>query len=176
MISWKSKFRERLFWRRNKNNSRIKTSNASYIFFNFLTTRPVSNREIKKIKTISTLGQFFGTRQNLNRDFCSVSENDSTILSPVSFWMEVFTFQTLKQKSFHKENLLEKEHIFYQNFRDKNWFWNKFSQRFRMRIKNFKTCHVLNLKTSNAWNFEGKTYSWNQLFEGNFASQKAFFA
>ena len=150
-----------------KNYSRIKTSNASYIFFNFLTTRPVSNREIKKTKTISTLCHFFGTRQNLNRDFCSVSENDSTILSPVIFWMEVFTFQTLKQKSFHKENLLEKEQIFYQNFRDKTWFWNKLSQRFRMRIKNFETCQVLKSKTATHGNLKGKYFQeiivWGKL-------------
>ena len=57
---------------------------------------------------------------------------------------------------------MEKEHIFYQNFRDKIRIWKKLSQRFRMRIKNFKTFQVLKLKTSNAWKFEGKVYSWNQ--------------
>ena len=175
LISWKSIFRERLFWRRNKNNSRIKTSNASYISFQFPDNCPVSNREIKKkLKTSPTSGQFFGTRQKLNRDFYSVSEYDTTILSPVSFWMEVFTFQTLKQNSFHKENLFEKEHIFYQNFRDKIWYWNKLSQRFRKRIKNFETCHVLKLKTSNAWKFEGKTFSWNQCLRENLLLKKHF--
>ena len=76
--------------------------------------------------------------------------------------MEVFLFRILKQNSFHKENLLENEHIFYQNLRDKIRFWKKLSQSFRMRIKNFKTCQFLKLKNSNAWKFEGKIYSWNQ--------------
>ena len=122
VISWKSIFRERLFWRRNENNSRIKTSKASYIFFSISWQRVLSQIEKlkKKSKTSPTSGQFFGTRQKLNRGFYRVSENDTTISSPVSFWMEVLTFPTLKQKSFHKENLLEKEHIFYQNFREKS--------------------------------------------------------
>ena len=119
------------------------------------------------MKTSPTSGQFFGTRQNFNRDSYSVSENDTTILSPVSFWMEVFTFQTLKQNSFHKEYLLEKEQIFYQNFRDKTWFWNKLSQRFRMRIKNFETCQVLKSKTATHGNLKGKYFQeiivWGKL-------------
>ena len=90
-------------------------------------------------------------------------EYDTTILSPVSFWVEVFTSHTLKQNCFHKENLFEKEHIFYQNFQDKTRFWNKLSQqRFRMRFKNFKTCQFSKLKSSKAWKFEGKIFSENQ--------------
>ena len=144
-------------------------------FFNFLTTRPVSNREIKKkLKTSPTACQFFGTRQNFNRGFYSVSENDTTILSPVSLWMEVFTFQTLKQNSFHKENSLEKEQIFYQNFRDKTWFLNKLSQRFRKRIKNFETCQVLKLKTANAWEFEGEIFSRNHCLRETLLLKKHF--
>ena len=102
------------------------------------------------------------TRQNLNRDFNSASQYDTTILLSVTFWVENFMFQTLKRNSFHKGNLMEEEHISYQNFRDKIRFWKKLSQRFRMRIKNFKTFQVLKLKTSNEWKFEGKKYSWNQ--------------
>ena len=81
---------------------------------------------------------------------------------PSLFELKNFLFQTLKRNSLYKGNLLEKEHIFYQNFRDKIRFWKKLSQRFRMRINNFKTFQVLNLKTSNEWKFEGKLYLWNQ--------------
>ena len=152
-----NQYSEKDFLEKKEDNCRIKVSNASYISFQFPDNCPVSNREIKKkLKTSPTSGQFFGTRQKLNRDFYSVSEYDTTFSLPVCFWMENFTFPTLKQNSFHKESLLEKEHIFYQNFRDKTWFWNKLSQRFRMRIKNFRTCQVLKLKTSNAWEFEVK--------------------
>ena len=48
VISWKSIFRERLFWRRNENNSRIKTSKASYIFFSISWQRVLS--QIEKLK------------------------------------------------------------------------------------------------------------------------------
>ena len=126
------------------------------------------------MKTSPTSGQFFEIRQNLNRDFYSVSEYDTTFSSPVSFSMEVFTFQTLEQNSFHKESLLEKEHIFFQNFREKLWFWNKLSKCFRMRIKTFKTCQFLKLKNSNAWDFEGKTFSWNHCLRETLLLKKHF--
>ena len=144
-------------------------------FFNFLTTRRVSNREIKEnLKTSPTAGKFFGTRQNFNRDFYSVSENDTTILSPVSFWMENFSFQTLKQNSFHQENLLENEQSLNQNFRDKIRFWNKLPQRSRIRINNFKMCQVLKLKSSEARKIEGKTFPWNQCLRENLLLKKHF--
>ena len=113
------------------------------------------------MKTSPTAGQFFGTRQNFSRDFYSVSEYDTTILLPVSFWMENFSFQTLKQNSFHQENLLENEQSLNQNFRDKIRFWNKLPQRSRIRINIFKTCQVLKLKSSEARKIEGKTFPWN---------------
>ena len=152
-----NQYSEKDFLEKKEDNCRIKVSNAIDILFQFPDNGfYLKSRNYKQLKTSPTSGQFYETRQNLNRDFYSVSEYDTTFSLPVCFWMENFTFPTLKQNSFHKENLLEKEHIFYQNFRDKTWFWNKLSQRFRMRIKNFRTCQVLKLKTSNAWEFEGK--------------------
>ena len=173
VIFRKSVFRERLFWRRKKTIVESKFLMPLTFHFNFLTTRFISNRW-KHLKTSPTSGQFFETRQNLNRDFYSVSEYDTIFPSPVCFWMEILTFPTLKQNKFHKESLLEKEHFFYQNFRDKTWFWNKLSQRFRMRIKNFKTCQVLKLKTSNAWDFEGKLFSWNHCLRETLLLKKHF--
>ena len=76
--------------------------------------------------------------------------------------MENLSFQTLKQNSFHQENLLEKEQSFNQNFQDKIRFWNKLPQRSRIRNIVFKTCQVLKLKSSEARKIEGKTFSWNQ--------------
>ena len=129
-----------------------------------------------KTSRVQLQANFFETRQNLNRDFYSVSEYDTTILSPVSFWMENFSFQTLKQNSFHQENLLENEQSFKQNFRDKIRFWNKPPQRSGIRINIFETCQVLKLKSSEARKNWRKNISMKSMVEGNFAPQKSFFA
>ena len=111
VFSCKSWFSKMLlgFFGEGKRNSRIETSNAGDILFQFLDNAScLKPRNSKQLKTSPTSGQFFEARQNSNRNFCIVSDLDTTNLSPVSFWMENFTFQTLKQNSFQEENLLEK--------------------------------------------------------------------
>ena len=127
-------------------------------YFYFLTTPFISNREIKNNWKRVRLQANFLKFVKIWIEIFTACQNMIQPSSPVSFSMEVFTIQTLEQNSFHKESLLEKEHIFFQDFREKLWFWNKLSERFRMRIKTFKTCQFLKLKTSNAWDFEGKHF------------------
>ena len=154
---------EKGFSVKEKNNTRIRTSDASDNPFRFLDKAScLKSRNWKQMKMSNTSGHFFENPQNLTRDFYSVSEFDKTISLPVSFRIENFTFQTLKQNSFHKEKILEKGQIFNQNFRDKIRFWNKIPQRFTIWIKDFKTCQVSKLKSSKTWKFEERIFSWNQ--------------
>ena len=128
LISWKSIFSERLFWRRNKNNSRNKNSSASYFLFQFLDNTSVLSQieKLKKLKMSPTSGQFFGTRQNLNRNFYSVSEYDTTILSVFEWkfsrfrlWNKiVFTKKFYWRKNIFSFKTSEKNSDFETNFQN----------------------------------------------------------
>ena len=128
LISWKSIFSERLFWRRNKNNSRNKNSSASYFLFQFLDNTSVLSQmeKLKKLKMSPTSGHFFGTRQNLNRNFYSVSEYDTTILSVFEWkfsrfrlWNKiVFTKKFYWRKNIFSFKTSEKNSDFETNFQN----------------------------------------------------------